>query len=192
MSRRNLYNKRFGKLVVKCYAKADNGRTSCICVCDCGKTKQVMPSNLRNGSTKSCGCIKIKHGDTGTKLYGIWIGMRRRCRDITERFYNRYGGRGITICNEWEQDYNTFKEWALDAGYKEGLSIDRIDNDGNYEPSNCRWITVAENSRRVIVDLQERVKFLEKENSRLKLLIKRYEEDDDIGDLEPLHSFFRD
>ena len=123
------------------------------CQCDCGNRSLVTSQNLRNGLTKSCGCMKreqIKdlhkkqrtHGQGRTKLYAIWNGMRRRCFNIKNQ---RYGGRGIKVCKEWWESFELFRDWSLDNGYKEGLTIDRINNDGNYEPGNCRWVTCKEN-----------------------------------------------
>ena len=91
------------------------------------------------------------HGLSGTKLYYIWIEMRQRCTNPNHRHFRHYGKRGITVCEEWLHDFETFREWALSNGYKDGLSIDRRNNDGNYHPDNCRWVqqvTQCNNTRR--------------------------------------------
>ena len=103
---------------------------------------------------KSCGCADRKtfyesvrtHGESKTKLYQVWATMKKRCLNSKSHLYKYYGGRGITICNEW-MEYTPFRDWSLAHGYKEGLTIDRVDNNGNYKPDNCRWITSAENGR---------------------------------------------
>ena len=127
------------------------------CECDCGAAVTVAGKYLRNGDTKSCGCYnkdrtkamgknnKI-HGDTGTRLWYIWKNMLKRCNKPNDKSYVNYGGRGIKVCPEW-QDYKVFKSWAIRSGYSETLTIDRINNDGGYEPQNCRWVTMAVQSR---------------------------------------------
>lgn len=120
------------------------------CACECGRETIVKERYLKDGHRKSCGCLvgkhMITHGDTKTRLFKIWTSMRERCESERHKHFKDYGARGIKVCDEW-QDAGAFCEWALNNGYKEGLQIDRIDNDGNYEPSNCRFVTLKENAR---------------------------------------------
>lgn len=149
-----MLGKTFGGLtVIAEYAKRD-GQCTWICKCECGTiTQPIGGYDLRNGRQVSCGCKKrdgknsplYKHGGKGTKLYEVFKTMHRRCEAKTSTRYSYYGNRGISVCPEWS-DFAVFREWALSNGYVEGLTLDRIDNNGNYEPSNCRWVTMKEQS----------------------------------------------
>lgn len=128
---------KFGKLIVIERLPHERGKkTRYKCRCDCGNYSIVSSSNLATGHCTSCGCSVKKHGlAKKERLYTIWVVMRQRCRDTDRK---NYGGRGIKVCDEW-QNYSKFREWALSHGYADNLSIDRINVNGNYEPSNCRW-----------------------------------------------------
>lgn len=148
--REDLSGRKFGRLTVKEFARAGNNRQSIWrCECDCGNFVEVSRNRLLSGHTKSCGCLGT-HGGKGTRLYNIWRGMKQRCFNPNNRQYNDYGGRGITVCDEWKNDFPAFRDWALTHGYRDDLSIDRINNDSSYEPGNCRWTTakVQSNNRR--------------------------------------------
>jgi hypothetical protein len=148
MGRRvDINGQRFGRLIV--LARAENrGRFAAwLCWCDCGEFKTVVGSSLRTGNTRSCGCLQRIHGMTNTPLYLVWRSMRSRCENPRTERWPRYGGRGISVCAEWRHDPKAFIDWALSHGYERGLQIDRMDNDAGYSPSNCRFVTAAENSR---------------------------------------------
>jgi len=116
--------------------------------CDCGNKTTVDYENFKAGRCKSCGCLKGEsHKESRTRLYSIWQHMRGRCCNQKNRDYEYYGGRGITVCDEWDKSYIAFSLWAKENGYKDDLTIDRVDNNGNYEPSNCKWSTKQEQSR---------------------------------------------
>lgn len=149
----DLTGKKIGKLIViKRCGSNKNGRALWLCKCDCGNTKIVCGNSLLTKLTISCGCynkelvkkVNLKHNMSYTKLYKVWQGMKTRCYDKNFMYYYNYGGRGITICDEWKNDFSKFYEWIINNGYEEGLTIDRINVNGNYEPNNCRWITKRE------------------------------------------------
>lgn len=149
----NMIGQKFGRLTVieECKERDKHRHILFKCVCDCGNYVNVLGTELRNGRTKSCGCLQkekakeanTKHGKRNTRLYRIYYAMINRCYRINNANYINYGGRGIVVCDEWKHNFEAFYNWAIN-NYKEGLTIDRIDHDGNYEPDNCKWITYKE------------------------------------------------
>lgn len=180
----DLTGMRFGNLTVLSVDRTLNKKLRYKCRCDCGKETFVFPMNLKRGNTTSCGCIRTKklvsrnkvHGEKKTKLYGVWCAMRSRCNNQNNAEYYRYGGRGISCCDEWS-NFVPFKEWAMQNNYQEGLSIDRIDNNGNYCPENCKWSSRYEQanntSTNVFVKYNNQVNTLSNWAKILKLNYKR-------------------
>lgn len=171
---KDMTGERFGRWVVLYYAYSKNRKTYWHCRCDCGTERDIRLDTVKNRENASCGCYhsevmrsldhsKMKHGSHGfggTRLNIIWQKLRQRCLNKNHTAYHNYGGRGIKICDEWlslETGFLSFREWALSHGYRDDLTLDRINNDGNYEPSNCRWATKIEqanNTRKnhIVVD----------------------------------------
>lgn len=184
---KDLTGKRFSRLTV---LKDSGERTQCkriiwLCQCDCGNTSKVRTDNLKSGNTKSCGCLQrewmscvgkkygpkygklyggpgFKHGDgKGVRIYRIWNHIINRCYNSKAHNYKYYGKRGIQVCEKWRKSYLAFKEWGMKSGYQENLVIDRIDNDGNYEPNNCHWLTIVENAKKSQVERKSKARLFE-------------------------------
>lgn len=178
MKKLNLLGQKFGRLTVIENLESENGRSYSLCLCDCGKTKpfKVMNKYLRNHHVVSCGCVKSErisglgkktgkehitkahevawennktHQKSKTRLYRIWQQMKQRCSNPNCDAYKYYGHKGVSLCEEWNNNFISFYEWSIQHGYKNNLTIDRIDSNKNYCPENCRWLTQADNTRRV-------------------------------------------
>lgn len=151
----DMRNERYNRLIVLSLVGSRSGVGAVWrCRCECGTELNVTRKCLRAGMVQSCGCLHrrnararlLVHGLHGSKLYWIWVQLRQRCTNPNNSRYPRYGGRGILVCPQWREDFKQFCDWAVAAGYVEGLTIDRKDNDGNYDPGNCQWLTRSEHT----------------------------------------------
>lgn len=197
----DIIGKRYGNLIVIKKIKKSK-RNDFLCKCDCGTKKVICKSSLINGFTKSCGClikkgkenIFYKHGLTNTRIYNIYFSIKKRCYQSKDISYKNYGGRGIKVCDEWlnkENGFINFYNWAMQNGYRDDLSIDRIDNNGNYEPNNCRWTTKTfqNNNKRnnININFNEETHTLKEWseilNLNYKTIFKRYKNGYSIEDI---------
>lgn len=177
-------NKKYNRLTIKSVVGEIKGKSSTKikCQCECGKLKVIRFDYVVNGRTKSCGCYRqdnarkqseamTTHNLTNTRLYSIYRAMKKRCYDYDTPKYKYYGGRGIKICSDWLDDIQNFARWSYANGYNENLTIDRIDNNGNYEPSNCQWVDqyTQQNNRRnnIKIEYNNEIKTLSQWSEKL-------------------------
>lgn len=174
----NLIGHKYGLLTVLDRVSNMGREIRWFCKCECGKFSCPQGTGLKSGHTKSCGCLKklmmTKHGDLidsrhkkrrSPRLYSVWLNMKGRCKNPKLPDYHWYGERGIELCKEW-CEYLNFKNWAVNHGYADNLTIDRKDNNGNYEPINCHWITMKENLKKRILYKDANGKFITNPGNR--------------------------
>ena len=173
---------KIGRLtIIKIAGKDKFGRVVWQCKCDCGNIKNILGCHIKLNHTISCGCYNREHnygrvthtthGKCYTRIYKIWRGIINRCENINIKSFERYGGRGIKMCEEWRNDFMTFYNWSMANGYRDDLTIDRINNNGNYEPSNCRWATLIEQANNKRCNLRY---IVNGENLTLKQISQKY------------------
>ena len=158
----NMLGKKYGKLTVIDVAYRKNWLVYMDCLCDCGNRRAIEKGSILQGNTTSCGCnLKTQNGMSHSRLYHVWRGIKNRCLNENSMYYADYGGRGITICEEWNNNFLSFYEWAINNGYDEKAergkyTIDRIDNNGDYSPQNCRFVdmSVQCNNKRNVVHVE--------------------------------------
>lgn len=152
----NLNGLRFGRLTVVGFSGLNKHRKATWnCLCDCGNSVIVVGASLKNGSTKSCGCYELEtkqgrnatHGLRKHDLYKTWLNIKSRCYNSNNSHYKYYGKKGIGMCDDWKNNFKSFYDWAINNGWKRGLSIERVDNNKQYEPKNCKWIDMSKQSQ---------------------------------------------
>lgn len=151
----DLTGQKFGRLTVIRRGENIDNYPGWVCQCDCGNITHVRGKFLRSGRTQSCGCLhnelltirNTKHDGCGTRLYDTWMNMKSRCHNPNNDRYRFYGGRGIKVCDDWKNDFKVFHDWAISNGYDDSLTIERIDVNGDYCPTNCTWITIEQQQK---------------------------------------------
>lgn len=193
----NLKGKSFGRLTVIENDRMEKGVRKALCLCDCGEETDVNVSDIRSGNTKSCGClyretrktVHASHGMRRTRLYSTWTNMKTRCYNPDVPGFKNYGGRGITVCEEWKSDFVNFYNWAVKTGYNDELTIERVDVNGNYEPENCMWIGAEEQSKNrrvnIYIELNGKTETLREWCNKLGLPYKIVHQRMKRGNLNP-------